>query len=198
MQSLLDLNLITAPASEPVSLAEAKLQCHVDGSDEDTLLTAYIVSARMHVENAISRALITQTWEMRLDAWPSRLYLPRPPLLTVTSVTYTDEDGVTATLDSDAYALRTGTDPGSVLFDGDLLPTVTLADQAAIAVRYTCGYGASASAVPKPLFHAMLLLIGHWHRNREAVGAGNLGELPLAVQALIAPYKVHWFGEWVE
>lgn len=198
MPNLLDLSLITAPASEPVSLTEAKLQCHVDSSAEDALLTALIVAARQHVEETTSRALITQTREIRLDAWPLLLYLPRPPAISITSVTYTDDAGVTATLSASAYALRTGTEPGCVLFDGTLLPTVTLADMAGVKVRYDCGYGASASSVPKPLFQAMLLLIAHWYTNREAVAAGNLAPLPMAVDALLAPFRVHWFGEWAQ
>ncbi|SDO72583.1 Phage gp6-like head-tail connector protein [Halomonas shengliensis] len=37
---------------------------------------------------------------------------------------------------------------------------------------------------------AMLLLIGHWFENREAVVIGTItSELPLAVEALIAPYR---------
>lgn len=37
---------------------------------------------------------------------------------------------------------------------------------------------------------AMLLLIGHWFENREAVVIGSTpSELPLAVEALIAPYR---------
>lgn len=37
---------------------------------------------------------------------------------------------------------------------------------------------------------AMLLLIGHWFENREAVVIGTIvAELPMAVEALIAPYR---------
>ncbi|MBB3142198.1 head-tail connector protein [Halomonas organivorans] len=37
---------------------------------------------------------------------------------------------------------------------------------------------------------AMLLLIGHWYENREAVALGTIAtELPMAVQALISPYR---------
>lgn len=197
MGNLLDLSLITPPATEPVSLAEAKLHCRVDSAAEDTLITALITAARQHVEEITSRALITQTWELRLDAWPRLLYLPRPPLLSITSVSYTNDANNTTVLSAAAYALRIGTEPGCVLFDGALLPNnVTLANLAAVKVRYTAGYGAAASAVPKPLFQALLLLIGHWYANREAVAAGNLGPLPLAVDSLLAPFRVLWFGEW--
>ncbi|MBW5800068.1 head-tail connector protein [Halomonas elongata] len=37
---------------------------------------------------------------------------------------------------------------------------------------------------------AMLLLIGHWYENREAVVMGTIAtQVPMAVEALIAPYR---------
>lgn len=39
--------------------------------------------------------------------------------------------------------------------------------------------------------HAMLLLIGHWYVNREAVGANaGAAEVPLAVRFLLDPLRV--------
>lgn len=39
---------------------------------------------------------------------------------------------------------------------------------------------------------AMLLLIGHWFENREAVStAGAAVVMPLAVEALLQPYKIY-------
>ncbi|NWN92292.1 phage gp6-like head-tail connector protein [Marinobacter adhaerens] len=40
---------------------------------------------------------------------------------------------------------------------------------------------------------AMLLLIGHWYANRESVVIGTTAsEVPMAVEALLAPYR-HFF-----
>lgn len=37
---------------------------------------------------------------------------------------------------------------------------------------------------------AMLLLIGHWYENREAVAVGvSTASMPLAVESLICPYR---------
>lgn len=37
---------------------------------------------------------------------------------------------------------------------------------------------------------AMLLLIGHWYENREAVAMGTTAtQVPMAVEALITPYR---------
>lgn len=39
---------------------------------------------------------------------------------------------------------------------------------------------------------AMLLMIGHWYANREAVVIGsNTSEVPLAVNALLQPYRIY-------
>ena len=54
--------LTTAPAVEPISLAEAKAHLRLDASDEDALLTALITAARMFVERTLGVALITQSW----------------------------------------------------------------------------------------------------------------------------------------
>ena len=63
---------MTAPTGEPVSLTEAKAQCRVDITDDDTYITALITAARSHLET-IARpqlAMITQTGECLLDDWP--------------------------------------------------------------------------------------------------------------------------------
>lgn len=40
---------------------------------------------------------------------------------------------------------------------------------------------------------AILLLIGHWYANRESVVIGTIvSEVPMAVEALLAPYR-HFF-----
>ena len=68
---------ITAPATEPIDLATAKLHCRVDGTDEDTLIAALIVAAREQAEHETGRALVTQTWEQVHDAFPDAFVLRR-------------------------------------------------------------------------------------------------------------------------
>lgn len=38
---------------------------------------------------------------------------------------------------------------------------------------------------------AMLLLVGHWFANREAVSDKSLSEIPLAVNALLQPWVIY-------
>jgi uncharacterized phiE125 gp8 family phage protein len=58
-----------------------------------------------------------------------------------------------------------------------------------LRVRYVAGYAEDHTGVPQPLRHALRLLLAHWYANREAVSAGDLKELPVAVDALISPYR---------
>lgn len=160
--------LITAPASEPITLAEAKAHLRVTDTDEDDLISAYIVSAREVCEQQLGRALVTQTWEKVLDAFPANeIVLPWPPLLAITSVKYIDTAGTEQTLGAATYALDTYSEPGWLLLaDGEEWPeTRDVAN--AVKIRYTAGYGAAA-AVPQSIKAWIKLYVGALYENREA------------------------------
>lgn len=164
------VTVVTGPEEEPVSTEEAKLDLRVDHDDEDALIDEYVMAARQHVENTTWRALVTQTLEAAFDAWPSGtvLVLPRPPLQSVTSVTYTDKDGNSTVWDAANYIVDSRRQPGRlVLAYGKSWPTATLQPTNGIVVRYVAGYGA-ASAVPAIYKKAIKLLVGEMYEHREA------------------------------
>lgn len=166
------LRLITAPATEPVSSAEAKLHLKVDGSTDDTLISALIVAARMLCEAYQGRGYITQTWELTLDAFPeSPFELPPAPLASVVSIKYTDSGGTEYTMDPGDYVLDTSAEPGRVaLADGVSWPSVVLYPVGGVKIRYTVG-AASAAAVPQNVKQAILLTVGDWYEDRQAGAA---------------------------
>jgi uncharacterized phiE125 gp8 family phage protein len=180
--------LVTPPTAEPVTLAEAKAQCRVDGSDSDTYIEMLITAAREWCELHDWRAYMPQTWELILDAWPSRgaIEIPKPPLQSVASIKYTNRSGVEATLDSGVYLVDTYSEPGWVVLKNDKAwPMVTLREINGVVVRFTGGY-ASAADVPARIKQAILLLVGHWYENREnsVVGAVNR-PIEMGVKALL-------------
>ncbi|MFZ5762838.1 MAG: head-tail connector protein [Thermodesulfobacteriota bacterium] len=183
--------LITAPAAEPVSLAEAKLHLRVEHAADDALITALIQAARERAEAITRRALISQTWEVYLDEWPSEgfIRLPMPPLQSVASVKYTDTDGVEHTFSD--WAADVASLPGRVVLNhGAAWPSVTLRPVNPIAVRFVAGYG-DAAAVPASIKAAMLLMIGHLYENREESVAGvSIAALPMGAEALLAPFRL--------
>ena len=186
------LILTTAPASEPVSLAEAKAHLRVDATDEDTLINTLITAARTHLEVTLSRAFITQTWTWWRDAWPAarRLALPIAPVQAVSAVRAYAADDTATTLDAASYSLDAASDPARiVLGQGVSWPPVGRAANGAEIV-FTAGYGAAPADVPAPLRQAILLLVAHWYERREPVLVGERGaEIPEGIGALLAPYR---------
>lgn len=188
------------PADEPVTLVEAKTHLKQDLTDDDNLIRALIAAARSAVEEDTHRALCTQTLRLTIDDdWPLRrersrdvrqIVLPRPPLASVTSVTYVDLNGATQTLATSQYTVskrETGLWTIAPAYDV-IWPDVRCVPEA-ITVTYIAG--SAVSAVPAPIKSAILLLIGHWYENREAVITGTIATtLPMTVRYLLDPYCI--------
>ncbi len=197
-----NLKTITAPTAEPITLDEAKAQCRVDIADDDALIGALITAAREEVERQSYHALMTQTLEMILTAWPydhpilpgwytGHIRLPRPPLQSVTSVTYKDYTGTvrTMTVNTD-YVVAGDSIPAEVMPPyAKTWPPVVLHAAEPIRVRYVCGY-ADAASVPDSLKLAVKLLVGHWYENREASNPMLLRDIPRGVDALCMSYRM--------
>jgi uncharacterized phiE125 gp8 family phage protein len=189
------LALVTGPTLEPVSLAEVKDHCRVDDANQDGLLAGYLLAARQHVETFLGRALIQQTFDLKLDfCWPRRcglieIQLPKPPKSSVTSITYVDTAGATQTLSSALYQLTERYAQGLIVpAYGASWPTPRW-QYDAITVRFVAGYGTQPGAIPEAIRQAILLLVSHFDQNREvAVLSGSMVEIPMSVRALLAPF----------
>ena len=185
------LTLITAPSVEPVTLAEAKAHLRRDDTADDTLITSLITAARQNIDGKdgwLGRALCTQTWELRLDRFHDEMVVPLPPLQSVTSVKYIDDDGVEQTLASTVYQVVTG-EPARLVLAYDQTWPSTREEMDAVRIRFVAGYGLAAS-VPAAIKAALLLQIGTLYRDRESVNIGNIvNEMPTC-SALLTPYRV--------
>ncbi len=184
--------LIAAPALEPVSLADAKAHLRLDTDDDDTLITAAIAAARVHVEALTRRCLIEQGWRVYLDRWPRRrsVALSPAPLISVDAVTVYDANGDPATVDADAYAVDAVAVPGRLVLSG-AAPAVVGKAVNGIEIDVTAGYGPSSVDVPAPLRQAVMMLVAHWYEHRGAVGHDLAGAVaPLGFDALVAPYRI--------
>jgi len=173
----------TAPVVEPVSLAEAKAQCRVDGTDEDTYLASLISTAREYVENVLDLSLITQVWEARYDTFPLwEIILPRPPMQTGTvTVIYRDEAGAMQTITSAANAFQVDAyaTPGRIYPNYEGVWPAVRGDENSVTVRWTAGYGASGANVPQTVKSLIMLLVAHWFEMRQPVVAGYSQVLPV-------------------
>lgn len=181
--------LITAPAVEPVSLVEAKAHLRVDGDDDNVLLTMLITTARQEAEKVTRRALITQTWEVVLDCFPSGgIDLPFPTLQSVTSIKYFDGSNVEQTLSTSAYQVDADSEPGRVALASGYSWPDTYDRLNAVRIRYVAGYGLAA-AVPAAIKQWILIRVATLYENREGVNIGNnVNAIPF-VDGLLDEYR---------
>ena len=186
------LKLITAASALAVTLVEAKAHLRVDTSDDDTLITAMITAATEAAEQATGRAIMPQTWELTLDAFPAALELTRVPVDSITSVAYVDLDGTDQTLSALLYSLDNADDfgPAYVVPAYDTEWPDTRDQINAVKVRYVAGY-ANAAAVPESIKSWIKLQVGAMYESREieTIGMGKPIALGFA-DRLLDRYKV--------
>ena len=188
------LVLVTPPAEEPLTLTEAEEHLRIEDGADHQVTSRLIAAAREHVESYTWRALVTQTWELALDEFPSgAIDLAKGRLGSVVSVRYRDSAGVEQTLDAGAYQIDDVSEPGRILpAPGTSWPSTEAGRVNAVRVRFVAGYG-GAAAVPTPIKAAMLLLVGHLYEHRESEILGTVvSPLHFAVDALLSPYRLHW------
>lgn len=174
---------------EPITVAEAKAQAHVEIDGDDSWFTDQITAARRYAEDvALCRTLTTTTWKWVADEFPDEILLPYPPLLTVASVKYYNTDGVLTTLTVNTdYTIDIVSEPGRIRpAYGKVWPTAR-AMMNAVEVSYTAGYGATAASVPMSIRHGIRLIVAHWYEKREETISGTIiAKVPMAAEDLLA------------
>lgn len=143
----------------------------------DPLIGRLIRTARQRAEHILGRALITQTQDAYFDHFPrgSKRHFELPPLSSVTSIVYTDIDGVEQTLSASAYQVDSKRIPARIDEAYSVVWPSTREQLNAVRIRFVCGYG-SAADVPDCVKDWMLIQIRTMWENRAqfAVGIGSL------------------------
>lgn len=178
----------SAPSTAPVTLEEAKMQCRVDSTIEDTYISGLIDAATLYVEDVLGTSIETTTWETTYDCFPAgAIYLPRAPMKPGTAVTieYIDLSGNEVTLTKaggdfsvDQYAIPPAVYPNYLQV---WPPTRNVPN--AVTVRWSAGQ----DDPPPTIKHAVLLLVAHWYENRQPVIAGQQpANVPATLDTLLS------------
>jgi len=159
--------VVTAPATEPLTLAEAKDHLGVVHASDDALITSMVSAARELVEVQTGRTVAVTTFDLFLDRFPpgdEAIRLPKPPAQSVTSLKYIDLDGVEQTVPPSVYVFDGDSTPGRVYLDHGKSWPDAREQRHAVTVRFVAGY----SAVPERVKHLVRLLVGAMYEQREA------------------------------
>lgn len=177
----------SAPIEEPVTVEEVKDFARIDGNDEDSMIATFITTVRQMTEKYCNRALQTQTIRFFLDEWNIKeISLPRPPLISVTSIVTLDEDDTETTYSSNNYFVNTTAEPGKVIIKNDVsVPINTDRDFAGYKITYTAGYGATRDYIPQAIKTAILLWCTAVYEKRDLQG-----EPPPDAKELLKAYRI--------
>ena len=188
-------SVVTPPASEPVSLDEAKAWLKATGTDDDAQLLGLVSAARELAEAFTNRSFVSRTLAYRVEPaggrepwfpghyelpydyfrasrWPARVRLPGGPVTAVTSFSVDSSSGSPVVWDPSSYRLS-----GDALeiigpSSGDWLGRAT--------VTYVAGYGGPAE-VPSSIKTAILMTAASMFSERAGY---DVTVMPAGIQTL--------------
>ena len=203
----------SAPAVEPISLADAKAFLRIDTPDEDNLIQSLIMTSRLHIEVALGLALIQQTWSCFFDRWPhildtrtapfqpasaaytcpdprtrlnlatDAIVLPISPIKSLDAIRVYADDGTFVTLPLAGFTVDLASKPPRIV-----RRVATAVPQPGrrlngVEIAVTAGFGLSPADVPAPIRQALLLLVAHWYEHRDP---GEIGSIEARVPAAVS------------
>lgn len=203
-------NLTSPPSVCPVDINFLLKHARIDDVDcaNKELLAVYAQSATEMVESYLSRYLLSrdvvwiaserpetsvywqqvQPWQWSYFARQSILHLPRPAsAVSEVAVGIWGEPDTVLVEDVD-YWVDLTTTVGRLRW---LSSTYWTSYRDHISVKFTSGFGPTPDAVPVGICHAIALLATAWFERRGDVGTSIWDD---AVEALLAPYKLSYYG----
>lgn len=192
-----DLVLAAAPAVPVLSTADAKLYLRVTSAREDLEIADLVAAATAWLDGkdgVLGRAILEQTWTLYLDCFPACrvLSLPLPPLISVESVTYVDQNGVTQTWSSALYTVHAGERAELEPVYGGSWPSIRR-QRRSIAITFKAGYGATEADCPRPLRQAVRFMVADAFMQRETSVLGISAtevKSSVTVDRLIRPFRI--------
>lgn len=191
----------------PLRAVESITYLDLDGVEQTLAASAYRVDAVSEIPRIVP-AYNTD--------WPDTYGVPNAVTVTYSAgyVVPVTSDAAADTLTGEGHALADddrvvlsntgGTLPGglsapgnyyAVGVSGDAFQVSASSGGAAIDITSVGSGTHFLGQIPKPITQALILLVGHWLENTEAVSIGNAAvPLPFGVEALLGSYRVLRIG----
>ena len=183
--------VVTPATSNPITLTEAKTHLKVDTTADDTFITNLIKSATSSAQEYTNRFFIQTTIQQVGDKWEDISNLLKSPVASVTNIKYVSTDGILTTLNSSVYFLDDVNKPARIGLKPNQSYPEIIDRLNAVQVNYVVGLAAGPDEVDEGIRQALLLTIGNWYQNRQAVVTGTIAtELPMNAKFLLNQYKI--------
>ncbi len=221
------LQLKTAATALPLTLSEMKSHLNIadDDATEDANIMGILRACVIACERYTRRSLVNTTWTLFRDRFPGKalpwwdgvrqmadteltdltesIFVPRPPLVSVTHVKAHKQDGTESTVLAADYIVDTASEPGRIALKvSKSWPTSSLRAINGVEVEFVAGFGPVGSDVPQPIRQALLMCISDLNDNRgssgvrrEKVGESEIErfspeQIPVPARHLLSTYKL--------
>jgi len=186
------LNNTTTSYTDNIADGSLGASAPTSNTTVDPEINLLIKAARKHVEQYLGRALITQSWKMKLPYFRDwAIELPYSPVQSITSIKYYDTENVQQTLNSSLYQLDSDSEPARIQpAQGESWPSaIAYSDTfSPVEIIYVAGYG-SASDVPEGIKYATMIMLAHLYENRERTSPMAQNHVPFTFESLLSPFR---------
>ena len=182
------LEITSTPTIPDQWLGRAKHSLRVEATEtyDDSFISELLEDAAEHVGELSNLSLLATTYRLTLPRFPRSalypIYLPRPPLVSVSSVQYVDTAGTSQAFD---FATNCDVIAGQLSVvqckPGQSWPVPLCPREDAVQITFIAGNATPARAAVR----AIMLLVGHWYLNREETHEKRLSNIPNGVESLI-------------
>lgn len=172
------ITLVTAATAYPVTVDELKHELRIDHDHDDELLSRYIATATALAEHELAVQIKSATYDYKRHKFPpghEPILIPMAPISSVTSISYTDEDGNSQTWSSALYETALDRKPAQIRpLDTQDYPETDDAYNT-VTVRYVSGY----STIPETIKQAIRTMVVSWYETRDGIGEVSPGSMRL-------------------
>jgi uncharacterized phiE125 gp8 family phage protein len=200
------VSTVTPSLVAPLDLQYVRKHVRAVTDVEDDLLEGMVLAARDYWEEQTGRSIMQTVFDYWLDGFPmpawsaqTRILLPKPPLVSVESVAYTDSGGTDqeftdgASPATNLYVVGKPVglyaSPGWVVpASGEVWPIPEFSP-GAVRIRFTAGYAETADEVPAIIKAQLLMLVGAMDQFRSEVHyseGARVEKVPLGILDLTA------------
>lgn len=175
------LSIITRPLPL-LQTGDLRLHCRIDDTFEDDLIDAYQAAAQRECELILGRPVGQTVYRYILDRFPDAdepILLPRPPLVSVDSIAYTDAAGAGQTLDTGADVQVDQYGEPARIFPavGATWPQTQTDKINAVVIQFTAGSD-DADEVGQETIQAIRMAVANWYKHREPAAETSLSTIP--------------------
>ena len=191
--------VVTTPSTDSASTTtDLKIWLRIDTSDDDALINSMGLACQNILEDLTNTTLMQQTYTAYFDGFPpdgTPIQLPRPPLISVTTIKYVDDNGAHQTWSNTLYEVSAlGKLPAQILpIESESYPSTGSTPTASVfnkvEIEFVAGY-ATRGEIPEGFVVGHRMFVGHFYENREATTTLSVKDLPLGLQMIVAANKV--------